>query len=135
MDFEAYFKGELDAVREEGRYRVFTEIERHCGSYPHATRYVGDKTQDVTVWCSNDYLGMGQHRKVLDAMHKVLDECGAGAGGGSGSDLTGAAGLSPGSSRASPRPTAWWGWPCPCGQIRDWGWRAIRPSAPCAGFR
>lgn len=81
MDFEAYFKGELDAVREEGRYRVFTEIERHCGSYPHATRYVGDKTQDVTVWCSNDYLGMGQHRKVLDAMHKVLDECGAGAGG------------------------------------------------------
>lgn len=81
MDFEAYFKGELDAVRDEGRYRVFTEIERHCGAFPHATRYVGDKTQDVTVWCSNDYLGMGQHPKVLDAMHKVLDECGAGAGG------------------------------------------------------
>ncbi|GGC34703.1 5-aminolevulinate synthase [Novosphingobium marinum] len=81
MDFEAYFKSELDAVRDEGRYRIFTEIERHRGAFPHATRYVGDTTQDVTVWCSNDYLGMGQHPVVIDAMHKVLDECGAGAGG------------------------------------------------------
>ncbi len=81
MDFQAYFKGELDAVREEGRYRVFTEIERHRGSFPHATRYVDDATHEVTVWCSNDYLGMGQHPVVIDAMHRVLDECGAGAGG------------------------------------------------------
>lgn len=81
MDFQAYFKGELDAVREEGRYRVFTEIERHRGSFPHATRYVEDSTHEVTVWCSNDYLGMGQHPVVIDAMHRVLDECGAGAGG------------------------------------------------------
>ncbi|MFB0613061.1 5-aminolevulinate synthase [Aurantiacibacter poecillastricola] len=81
MDFAAYFKSELDAVREEGRYRVFTEIERHCGHFPHATRYVGAATQDVTVWCSNDYLGMGQHPLVIEAMHAVLDECGAGAGG------------------------------------------------------
>jgi 5-aminolevulinate synthase len=81
MDFENFFETELGSVREEGRYRIFTEIERHRGSFPHATRYVGEETQDVTVWCSNDYLGMGQHPAVLDAMHRVLDECGAGAGG------------------------------------------------------
>lgn len=81
MDFEGFFKDELDAVREEGRYRVFTEIERHAGDFPQATRYVDGEQHPVTVWCSNDYLGMGQHPSVLDAMHRVLDECGAGAGG------------------------------------------------------
>ncbi|WP_120077858.1 5-aminolevulinate synthase [Aurantiacibacter odishensis] len=81
MDFEGFFSNELDAVRQEGRYRVFTEIERHRGAFPNATRYVGGGTQDVTVWCSNDYLGMGQHPVVIEAMHRVLDECGAGAGG------------------------------------------------------
>jgi len=81
MNFDGFFKAELEAVREEGRYRIFTEIERRRGAFPHATRYVDDGTQEVTVWCSNDYLGMGQHSVVIDAMHKVLDECGAGAGG------------------------------------------------------
>ena len=82
MDYEGFFQTELDAVRGEGRYRVFAEIERHRGSFPKATRYNDDGgTQDITVWCSNDYLGMGQNREVIDAMHKVLDECGAGAGG------------------------------------------------------
>ena len=81
MDFEGYFAEQLDNVREEGRYRVFTDIKRHRGKFPHATRFIGEDTQAVTVWCSNDYLGMGQHPKVLEAMHSCLDECGAGAGG------------------------------------------------------
>ena len=81
MDFEAYFAGELETVRADGRYRVFTDIKRHRGKFPHATRFVEEDTQAVTVWCSNDYLGMGQHPAVLEAMHDCLDECGAGAGG------------------------------------------------------
>ncbi|QIQ85420.1 5-aminolevulinate synthase [Erythrobacter sp.] len=82
MDYEAFFASELDGVREEGRYRVFTDIKRHRGRFPHATRFLdGEERQAVTVWCSNDYLGMGQHPKVLEAMHATLDECGAGAGG------------------------------------------------------
>jgi 5-aminolevulinate synthase len=81
MDFEAFFAGELDNVRADGRYRVFTDIKRHRGRFPHATRFIEEETQAVTVWCSNDYLGMGQHPAVLQAMHDCLDECGAGAGG------------------------------------------------------
>jgi 5-aminolevulinate synthase len=81
MDFEAFFAGELDTVRADGRYRVFTDIKRHRGKFPHATRFIEEDTQAVTVWCSNDYLGMGQHPAVLEAMHECLDECGAGAGG------------------------------------------------------
>jgi 5-aminolevulinate synthase len=82
MDYEALFAEQLDALREAGNYRVFAELERQRGSYPRAKRWTeqGD-VQDVTVWCSNDYLGMGQHPKVLDAMHDALDRTGAGAGG------------------------------------------------------
>ncbi|MEO0642060.1 MAG: 5-aminolevulinate synthase [Pseudomonadota bacterium] len=82
MDYEGFFADELQTVREDGRYRVFTDIKRHRGRFPHATRFLEDQeTQAVTVWCSNDYLGMGQHPTVLEAMHSALDECGAGAGG------------------------------------------------------
>ncbi len=82
MDYEALFAEQLDGLREAGNYRVFAELARERGSFPKAKRYTeeGD-VQDVTVWCSNDYLGMGQHAKVLGAMHDTLDRCGAGAGG------------------------------------------------------
>ncbi|WP_113092358.1 5-aminolevulinate synthase [Agrobacterium sp. fls2-241-TYG-188a] len=82
MDFEAYFKTELDGLHSEGRYRVFADLERQQGNFPRATRYTekGEK-QDVTVWCSNDYLGMGQNPKVIEAMKAAIDHCGAGAGG------------------------------------------------------
>lgn len=82
MDFEAYFKTELDGLHSEGRYRVFADLERQQGNFPRATRYTtsGEK-RDVTVWCSNDYLGMGQNPKVIEAMKAAIDHCGAGAGG------------------------------------------------------
>jgi 5-aminolevulinate synthase len=80
-DFDAIFKGALDELHSEGRYRVFAELVRHCGHFPRARRLTADGEQDVTVWCSNDYLGMGQHPKVIEAMKEAIDHCGVGAGG------------------------------------------------------
>lgn len=80
MDYQAFFKTSLDSLRDSGDYRVFANLERHNGSFPHATARAED-TKEVTIWCSNDYLGMGQHPDVLAAMHAAIDNSGAGAGG------------------------------------------------------
>lgn len=71
----------LDRLKDEGRYRTFVAFNRRKGAFPFARRLRGDKVQRLTVWCSNDYLGMAQHPAVLAAMHAALDEVGAGAGG------------------------------------------------------
>lgn len=82
MDYTAKLDEALQRLHDEGRYRTFIDIERDRGNYPHATWKKPDGTeQPVTVWCGNDYLGMGQHPAVLDAMKSAIDATGAGSGG------------------------------------------------------
>jgi 5-aminolevulinate synthase len=90
MDYKAAIHSALEQVREEGRYRVFADLKRHRGDFPMATwtppaepRAQGraPEPRDVVVWCSNDYLGQGQNPVVIEAMHRAIDEAGAGSGG------------------------------------------------------
>lgn len=81
MNFDAIFNSQLDALKQEGNYRYFAELERTCGKFPRAGNHVDGEINDVTVWCSNDYLGMGQNQVVIDAMCEAVKRTGTGAGG------------------------------------------------------
>ena len=92
MTYGNLFRQKLDALRQEGRYRVFAELERFAGDYPNARRHAGEGTHDVTVWCSNNYMGMGQDKTVIEAMKAALEKYGTGAGGTGGAGGQGGAG-------------------------------------------
>ncbi|WP_375410676.1 5-aminolevulinate synthase [uncultured Methylobacterium sp.] len=80
-DYRAYFTRALDGLHRENRYRVFADIEREAGRFPEAIWHAPDGARPITVWCSNDYLGMGQHPAVVDALIATARRTGAGAGG------------------------------------------------------
>ncbi|HOO51624.1 MAG TPA: aminotransferase class I/II-fold pyridoxal phosphate-dependent enzyme, partial [Alphaproteobacteria bacterium] len=82
MDYRKFFENRISDLKQEGRYRVFANLERLVGEFPEALYHAPDgSSRKVTVWCNNDYLGMGQHPKVLTAMHDAINRSGAGAGG------------------------------------------------------
>ena len=81
MNYQRFFEERVAALRAEGRYRIFADLERQAGRFPRALWHGKHGVAEVTVWCSNDYLGMGQHPDVLAAMHEAIERCGAGAGG------------------------------------------------------
>ncbi|WP_020086077.1 5-aminolevulinate synthase [Hyphomicrobium zavarzinii] len=81
MTYNNIFERHLDQLHQEGRYRVFADLKRRQGSFPVADHYSQSGRREITVWCSNDYLGMGQHPKVVAAMHEAIDTVGAGSGG------------------------------------------------------
>ena len=82
MDYSAKIDENLKRLHDEGRYRTFIDIERTKGSFPHAVwRQPDGQEKPITVWCGNDYLGMGQHPHVLEAMHDAINAAGAGSGG------------------------------------------------------
>lgn len=80
-DYQAHFAGNIAQLKQDGRYRSFAVIERICGQFPLARMHTSQGIKEVTVWCSNDYLGMGQHPAVLSAMREALEKWGAGSGG------------------------------------------------------
>jgi 5-aminolevulinate synthase len=82
VDYESFFRARIAQLKAEGRYRVFADLERRAGAFPQARYHPpGAEPREVTVWCSNDYLGMGQHPAVLEAMGEALQSGGAGSGG------------------------------------------------------
>ena len=81
MDYHDLFSADLDALRAEGRYRTFAELERQAGDFPNAVWHGPDGARQIKLWCSNDYLGMGQHPKVLNAIESTMRVRGSGAGG------------------------------------------------------
>jgi 5-aminolevulinate synthase len=81
MDYAKAFIKALQTVKDEGRYRVFADIRRNRGHFPSARHFAAAGPRQITVWCSNDYLGMAQHPAVIAAMHEALDTAGAGSGG------------------------------------------------------
>ena len=81
MNYESFFAEKIGDLKSEGRYRIFADLEREYGNFPSAKNYQSQGSEKVTVWCSNDYLGMGQNSLVVDAMREALERCGAGAGG------------------------------------------------------
>ncbi|MCB1516203.1 MAG: 5-aminolevulinate synthase [Hyphomicrobiaceae bacterium] len=82
MDYQGIFENAVDALRQEKRYRVFADLERIAGRFPKAVyRDAQDNAREITIWCSNDYLGMGQNQKVIDAMRDTAEALGVGAGG------------------------------------------------------
>jgi 5-aminolevulinate synthase len=81
LDYDRIFRSAIDRLHAEGRYRVFIDILRTKGSFPNARCFGGNGPKPIKVWCSNDYLGMGQHAEVVAAMEQALREVGAGSGG------------------------------------------------------
>jgi 5-aminolevulinate synthase len=80
--YDAFFQDRIDSLKAEGRYRSFATLERIAGQFPKALHHAANgSVKEVTIWCSNDYLGMGQHPVILEAMHDAIDRSGAGAGG------------------------------------------------------
>lgn len=81
MDYESLFLAKLDALRQTGQYRTFTSLKRRAGRFPYAVHGAAATTSEVVIWCTNDYLGMGQHPAVVEATHRAIDAVGIGSGG------------------------------------------------------